>query len=66
MSYRGLNSNGKELQKMATYLVQIQQTAENARRIGGASGNTGENWDTLLADCTVARDAAQNAYDRRY
>ena len=67
MSYRGLNTSERaELKQAADYLMQIQQTAENGRRISQALGNTGENWDTLLADCALARDAAQKAYDRRY
>ena len=51
---------------MADYLIKIQRTIENARRIARALGSTGENWDGLLADCAVARDVAQQAYDRRY
>jgi len=51
---------------MADYLVQIQRTVENGRRISRVLGKTGENWDGLLADCAVARDVAQQTYDRRY
>lgn len=67
ISYRGLNSHErKELADMADQLMKIQRTAEDARRISRALGSTGENWDGLLADCAVARDVAQQAYDRRY
>ena len=67
ISYRGLTTNERtELKETADYLVQIQRTCENARRIAQALGRTGENWDGLLADCAVARDVAQEAYDRRY
>ena len=67
MAYRGLNTNEQnEIRKMADYLMEIQRTVENGRRIARALGRTGENWDVLLADCAVARDAAQQAYDRRY
>ena len=67
MSYRGLNTGERnELRQIADYLMQIQRTVENGRRISRLFGRTGENWDTLLADCAVARDVAQEAYDRRY
>lgn len=67
MSYRGLTTPERnELQKVADYLVQIERTAENGRRISRLFGRTGEGWDTLLADCAVARDVAQQTYDRRY
>ncbi|HZN67752.1 MAG TPA: hypothetical protein VFB66_20870 [Tepidisphaeraceae bacterium] len=67
MGYRGLKtSEQNEIRKMADYLMEIQRTVENGRRIAQALGRTGENWDFLLADCAVARDAAQQAYDRRY
>ena len=67
ISHRGLNSNERaELKQTADYLTQIQRTVENGRRISQALGRTGENWESLLADCAEARDAAQEAYDRRY
>ena len=67
ISHRGLSTNERaELKQTADYLVQIQRTVENGRRIAQALGRTGENWETLLADCAEARDAAQEAYDRRY
>jgi hypothetical protein len=67
ISYRGLNSNERtELRQMADYLMQIQRTVENGRRISRALGTTGETWETLLADCAVARDVAEQAHDRRY
>jgi len=67
MSYRGLNTNERnELRQIADYLMQIQHTVENGRRISRVLGRTGEGWDTLLADCAVARDVAQQTYDRRY
>ena len=67
VTYRGLNSTERnELQQMADYLVKIQRTAEKGRRASQALGGTPENWDTLLADCAVARDTAQQAYERRY
>jgi hypothetical protein len=67
ISHRGLNSNERtELKQTADYLTQIQRTVENGRRISQVLGRTGENWDVLLADCAEARDAAQEAYDRRY
>ena len=67
LGYRGLNTDERtELKQIADYLVQIQRTVENGRRISRALGTTGENWDVLLADCAVARDTAQEAYDRRY
>jgi hypothetical protein len=67
MGYRGLNTDERgELRQVADYLVRIQRTVENGRRISRALGKTGENWDALLADCAVARDVAQQAYDRRY
>jgi hypothetical protein len=67
MSYRGLTTGERnELHELAEYLVKIQQTVENGRRISRLLGRTGENWDTLLADCATARDVAQRAYDRRY
>jgi hypothetical protein len=67
IGYRGLKtSEQNEIRKMADYLMEIQRTVENGRRIARALGRTGDNWDVLLADCAVARDAAQQAYDRRY
>src|SRR5688500_609273 len=67
MGYRGLKtSEQNEIKKMADYLMESQRTVEYGRRIARALGRTGENWDALLADCAVARDAAQQAYDRRY
>jgi hypothetical protein len=67
MSYRGLRTaEQNEIRQAASYLMEIQRTVENGRRIARALGRTGENWDALLADCAVARDAAQRAYDRRY
>ena len=67
MGYRGLKtSEQNEIRQAADYLMEIQRTVENGRRIAQALGRTGENWDFLLADCAVARDAAQQAYDRRY
>jgi hypothetical protein len=67
ISYRGLTTNERnELQKMADYLMEIQRTVENGRRISRLFGRTGENWDALLADCAVAKDVAQQTYDRRY
>ena len=67
ITYRGLTTREREeLQGIADYLVQVQRTAENARRISRLLGRTGENWDGLLADCAEARDVAQQAYDRRY
>jgi hypothetical protein len=66
ISYRGLHTDEREeLHRMADQLMKIQRTAENARRISRLLGRTGENWDTLLADCAVARDVAEQAYDRR-
>ena len=67
IGYRGLHTDERqELQQMANYLVKIQRTVENARRISRILGRTGENWDTLLADCATARDVAEEAYGRRY
>lgn len=67
MAYRGLKTTEQnEIRQAADYLMEIQRTVENGRRIAQALGRTGENWDALLADCAVARDAAQQAYDRRY
>jgi hypothetical protein len=67
ISNRGLNTGERnEIRQMADYLVQIQRTVENGRRISRVLGKTGENWDSLLADCAVARDVAQQTYDRRY
>ena len=67
IGYRGLNSHERsELQEMADYLVKIERTCQNARRIARLLGSTGENWDALLADCATARDVAEQAYARRY
>jgi hypothetical protein len=67
IGYRGLSSpERKEIEDMADYLVKIQRSCENARRIARTLGGTSEYWDALLADCAVARDVAQQAFDKRY
>jgi hypothetical protein len=64
---RGLRTEERnELERLAKELVQVEETIHNARRIARLLGRTGENWDALLAECAVARDSAQRAYDRRY
>jgi hypothetical protein len=64
---RGLRTEERnELQQLAKDLVQTEETIHNGRRIAKLLGRTGESWDALLADCSVARDSAQRAYDRRY
>jgi hypothetical protein len=65
-TYRGLRTDERnELKQQSDYLMKVQRTVENARRIARLLGRTGERWDALLADCAVARDSAQRAYDRR-
>jgi hypothetical protein len=64
---RGLRTEERnELQGLAKDLVQVEETIHNARRIARLLGRTGENWDAMLAECAVARDSAQRAFDRRY
>jgi hypothetical protein len=63
---RGLRTEERnELQRLADDLVKIEETIHNGRRIARLLGRNGENWDALLAECDVARDNAQRAYDRR-
>lgn len=64
---RGLRTEERnELERSAKDLVQVEETIQNGRRIARLFGRSGENWDALLAECSVARDSAQRAYDRRY
>jgi hypothetical protein len=47
-------------------VVSIQRAAVEGRRNNRRLGGDGVVWDAILADCAVARDVAQQAFDRRF
>ena len=54
---RGLTDDErKELTKAEDQIDALRLAAQHGRRIARRLGSTGENWDTIVADCTELRD----------
>lgn len=66
VTLRGLTPDERtELQKMSSDLEKITSVCHRGRLINRRFGGTGENWDTLLADCSELRDEVQSALAAR-
>jgi hypothetical protein len=54
---RGLTADERgELAKAEDQIDSLRLAAQHGRRIARRLGSTGENWDTIVADCTELRD----------
>jgi hypothetical protein len=63
---RGLSTDEqRELQQTYDYLGKVAKVAQQGRWIARRLGNTGEAWDTILADLSETRDAVESLAARK-